>query len=69
MVTLSPDVNETVDAIITWNDGTNTATTVVTVNMQNIPSSNNSTPGFSMVISVLSLLGAAVLIRHPKQEP
>ena len=68
MVTLSPDVNETVDAIITWNDGTNTATTVVTVNMQNIPSSNNSTPGFSMVISVLSLLGAAVLIRQPKEE-
>ena len=68
MITLSPDVEESIDAVITWNDGTNTATTIVTVNLQNIPSSNASTPGFSMVISVLSLLGAAVLFRSPKEE-
>mgnify|MGYP006084264135 CR=1 FL=1 len=68
MITLAPDVNETINAVITWTDGTNTATTIVTVNLLNTPSSNSSTPGFSMVISVLSLLGAAVLIRTPKEE-
>ena len=68
IVSLSEDVNESVDAVITWNDGTNTATTIITVNMENTPSSSNQTPGFSMVLVIVSLLGAVGFSRRNSSE-
>lgn len=68
MISLSEDVDESVDAVITWNDGTNTATTIVTVNMENTPSSSNSTPGFSMILGIVSLLGAVAFSRRSSSE-
>ena len=58
MISLSEDVDESVDAVITWNDGTNTSTTIVTVNMENTLEFTIQLPGFSMILEIVSLLGA-----------
>ncbi len=68
MITLSADVSESVDANITWDDGTNSATTIVTVNLENIPTTSTYLPGFTALIGILALLGATVVSRKSRFE-
>ena len=63
MISLSADVSESVDANITWDDGINSATTILTVNMENTGSNSSYVPGFTASIGILALLGAVMVSR------
>jgi len=67
IIMLSEDTDESIEATITWSDGTNTATTQVTVNLENTASSSN-VPGFTAAIGIVALLGAAVVSLKTKNE-
>jgi hypothetical protein len=68
MITLSADVSESVDANITWSDGTNSATTFITVNLENTTAPSIYLFGFIAFIGIIALLGAAVVTRKSKDE-
>ena len=68
MITLSADVSESVDANITWSDGTNSATTFITVNLENTTAPSTYLPGFTALIGIIALLGATVVTRKSKDE-
>lgn len=63
MISLSADVSESVDANITWDDGVNSATTILTVNMENTGSNSSYVPGFTASLGILALLGAVMVSR------
>ena len=68
IITLSADISESVDANITWSDGTNSATTLVTVNLENTSAPATYLPGFTAFIGMLALLGATVVSRKSSDE-
>lgn len=68
LITLSADVSESVDANITWSDGTNSANTLVTVNLENTVTPSSYVPGFTALIGILSLLAATVVSRKYTDE-
>ena len=68
LITLSADISESVDANITWSDGTNSATTFVTVNLENTNTPPSNVPGFTALIGILSLLAATVVSRKSIDE-
>lgn len=68
LITLSADVSESVDANITWSDGTNSANTFVTVNLENTTAPSTYLPGFTALLGILSLLGATVVSRKSKDN-
>ena len=67
IIMLSADVDESIEATITWSDGTNSATTLVTVNLENTASSSN-VPGFTAALGIVALLGAAFVSVKTKNE-
>jgi hypothetical protein len=68
IITLSADISESVDANITWSDGTNSATTLVTVNLENTSTPATYLPGFTAFIGMLALLGATIVSRKSSDE-
>ena len=70
IIEIGPDVAETVDVTITWTDGTDTATSTVTVNLDGsaqVPSSSGQVPGFTMSFGLVAMLSAAFLFSRRKE--
>ena len=68
IIMLSEDTDESIEATITWSDGTNSATTLVTVNLENTAGSSSNVPGFTAAIGIVALLGAAFVSVKTKNE-
>jgi PGF-CTERM protein len=69
IIEVGPDVAETVDVTITWTDGTDTATSTVTVNLDGsaqINPSSNPIPGFTAGIGLMAMLSAAFVLSRRK---
>ena len=65
IVVIEAGVEESVEATITWTDGTNTATTNVIVNLDADMSGTGTglLPGFTAMLGLVAMLGAALVIR------
>ena len=65
IVVIEAGVEESVEATITWTDGTNTATTNVIVNLDGDISGTGTglLPGFTAMLGLVAMLGAALVIR------
>ena len=65
IVVIEAGVDESVEATITWTDGTNTATTNVIVNLDGDMSGTGTglLPGFTAMLGLVAMLGAALVIR------
>ena len=68
ILTLTPSSDETLDAVISWSDGTNSASTVVTVNLEQTGSTSTYLPGFTVSLGILALLGATIVSRKTDDE-
>jgi PGF-CTERM protein len=69
IIEVGPDVAETVDVTITWTDGTDTATSTVTVNLDGsaqITPSSNPIPGFTAGIGLMAMLSAVFALSRRK---
>ena len=65
---LTPSSDESMDAVIAWSDGTNTAGTVITVNLEQTGSTSSYLPGFTASLGILALLGATIISRKEGDE-
>ncbi|MGB1572482.1 MAG: PGF-CTERM sorting domain-containing protein, partial [Candidatus Poseidoniaceae archaeon] len=61
IIEIGEDVDETVDVQITWTDGTDTLTALVTVELDGDSGGGGIIPGFGVVISLVALLSAGLL--------
>ena len=62
MIEIGEDVDETVDVQITWTDGTDTLTALVTVELDGDSSGGGGIlPGFGIGIALVALLSAGLL--------
>jgi hypothetical protein len=68
ILTLTPSSDESLDAVIEWSDGTNSASTVVTVNLEQTGSTSTYLPGFTASLGILALLGATIVSRKTDDE-
>jgi PGF-CTERM protein len=66
IIEIGPDVDESIDVIISWDDGINTGTATVIVNLDGdaqAPSSSGGLPGFTAILGLVAMLGAAIAVR------
>jgi hypothetical protein len=72
LIEIGSDVDESIDVTITWDDGINTASATVIVNLDGdaqVPSSSGGLPGFTAILGLLAMLGAAIAVRAKVAEP
>jgi hypothetical protein len=66
LIEIGSDVDESIDVTITWDDGINTASATVIVNLDGdaqVPSSSGGIPGFTAILGLVAMLGAAITVR------
>ena len=63
IIEIGEDVEETVDVTITWTDGTDTLTAIITVNMDGDAGSSNI-PGFGLFAAMVSIALAVWIVRR-----
>ena len=61
MIEVGEDADETVDVQITWTDGTDTLTALVTVEYDGDSGGSGIIPGFGVVLSLVAVLSAGLL--------
>ena len=61
MIEVGEDADETVDVQITWTDGTDTLTALVTVEYDGDSGGSGIIPGFGVVLSLVAMLSAGLL--------
>jgi hypothetical protein len=72
LIEIGSDVDESVSVTITWDDGINTASATVIVNLDGdaqVPSSSGGLPGFTAILGLVAMLGAAIAVRAKVAEP
>jgi len=66
IIEIGPDVDESIDVTIAWSDGINSASATIIVNLDGdaqAPSSSGGLPGFTAILGLVAMLGAAIAVR------
>jgi len=65
IIEIGPDVDESIDVVISWDDGINTGTATIIVNLDGDAqaSSSGGLPGFTAILGLVAMLGAAIAVR------
>ena len=66
IIVIGEDVDETVDVTISWTDGTDTLTAIITVNMDG-DASPASVPGFGFMLGMMSIMLAGFVALRRKE--
>jgi len=65
LVEVGEDIEESIPVTVTWTDGKDSATTTIHVNLDgDAVAPSSSTPGFSAIVGIVAMLGAAMLLRR-----
>ena len=67
IIVIGEDVDETVDVTISWTDGTDTLTAIITVNLDG-DASPASVPGFGFMLGMMSIMLAGFVALRREQE-
>ena len=65
LVEVGEDIEESIPVTVTWTDGKESATTTIHVNLDgDAQAPSSSTPGFTALLGISAMLGAAMLLRR-----
>ena len=64
---IGEDVDETLDVTVSWTDGTDTLTAIITVNMDG-DSGTTVIPGFGFMLGMMSIMLAGFVALRREQE-
>ena len=66
IIVIGEEVDETLDVTISWTDGTDTLTAIITVNMEG-DSGTTVIPGFGFALAMMSIMLAGVVALRRKE--